>query len=65
MTENFKNNARHIIENQIKTNKIQDLINKCFMIKFDEFEQRINELFRNNLKNNVIIQSYNEYYDYY
>ena len=35
------------------------------MIKFDEFEQRINELFRNNLKNNVIIQSYNEYYDYY
>ena len=65
LTENFKNNARHIIENQIKTNKIQDLINKCFMIKFDEFEQRINELFRNNLKNNVIIQSYNEYYDYY
>ena len=56
LTDFFNHNIKTILKEELKTNKIQDLIDKCFMTKFNEFENRVNDSF----KNSIIIQSYNE-----
>ena len=60
LTHYFKKNLERIIMEELKTNNIQNLIDKCFTKKFDEFEKRANDSFDNIMNNNIIIQSYNE-----
>ena len=60
LTHYFKKNLERVIMEELKTNNIQNLIDKCFTKKFDEFEKRANDSFDNIMNNNIIIQSYNE-----